>query len=218
MIISVIIALVISNLIFAASYIALKKKASGSLSQEIEERINKIESVIAQTKEKIENSKNLASKAQYESVLAKLEEGKQNLDKERESLKETEKKLDSVQKLVETKEMHHQEMKTSRDDDDNKLTELLESYENISQESIELEQKLAESMKSLDSIMSNITVDESQKAILQELSDTLTNAGTRMRDLLTEYNMVKERLDALKQQHVDLEDEYTRLVEQQLGE
>ena len=63
-----------------------------------------------------------------------------------------------------------------------------------------------------------IELTAEQQQVLEELSNTLTEAGSRMRDLLTDYAMVKERLDGLNGQHHDLEEEYTRLVEQQLGE
>jgi hypothetical protein len=38
-----------------------------------------------------------------------------------------------------------------------------------------------------------------------------------LRDLIIDYQGLNERLDNLKGQHADLENEYTKLVEQQLG-
>lgn len=218
MILSTIAAIILSSAIFYAAYFMLKKKTGGTLTQDIEQRAGAIKQVRERTSEILAAAANLGSKAHYENLVLKLEETKTNLQKERDNLKQVEAKLDNVQKTVEGKEAEHQEMKTTKEENEGKLAELLSQYETISAESIELEQQLAESMKSLDSIMESLPADDNQKAILQELSDTLTNSGSRMRDLLTEYNMVKERLDALSQQHSDLEEEYTRLVEQQLGE
>jgi predicted nuclease with TOPRIM domain len=73
-------------------------------------------------------------------------------------------------------------------------------------------------MKSLDAILSELNLTQDQRKHLSDLSETLTSAGGRLRELLTEYQTVKERLDMLTQQHADLEEEYTKLVEQQLGE
>jgi predicted nucleic acid-binding Zn-ribbon protein len=56
-----------------------------------------------------------------------------------------------------------------------------------------------------------------QKAVFQALSDTLSSASSRLRDLIIDYQGLNERLDNLKGQHADLENEYTKLVEQQLG-
>lgn len=218
MIIYLIIAIVISTAIYVAALIVLKKKTGGTILQDIEAKSVEINTIIAKTKESYQTASALGSKAQYENLVLKLEETKTNLAKEKENLKAIEAKLITVQKTVEEKESHHQTMKTTKEEDDNKLTDLLNNYDGISRESVELEQKLAESMKNLDSIMDAVPMSDTQKTMLQELSETLTNAGARMRDLLTEYNLVKERLDTLKLQHNDLEEEYTRLVEQQLGE
>lgn len=218
MLIYTLIGIIISLLLFGAAIVLLKKKAGGSIIQDIDTKSTEINKLISETKVLAEKSADLGSKAQHDGLIIKLEESRTNLAKEKENLKVIEAKLVTVQKTVEEKEALHQTMKTSKEEDENKLTDLLANYESISTESVELEQKLAESMKNLDSILEAIPLNDSQKAIMQELSETLTNAGSRMRDLLTEYNLVKERLDTLKLQHNDLEEEYTRLVEQQLGE
>jgi predicted nuclease with TOPRIM domain len=59
---------------------------------------------------------------------------------------------------------------------------------------------------------------QSQREMFLGLQSTVEEAGARLRDLLMEYQTVNERLNMLRQQHSDLEEEYTRLVEQQLGE
>ena len=54
--------------------------------------------------------------------------------------------------------------------------------------------------------------------IFEDLNRALSDGGALLRDLITEYQSVNERLDMLRIQHEDLEEEYTKLVEQQLGE
>ena len=78
--------------------------------------------------------------------------------------------------------------------------------------------KLDQIQKSLDNIMAELELTEDQRGLLDELSKALTSAGSNLRDLLMEYEAVKTRLENLRQQHLDLEEEYTKLVEQQLGE
>ncbi|RIL09567.1 MAG: hypothetical protein DCC75_06225 [Proteobacteria bacterium] len=73
-------------------------------------------------------------------------------------------------------------------------------------------------MKSLDTLTADLQLTPDQKGAFDDLSNGLTAASARLRDLLTEYNTLNERLVNLQQQHLDLEEEYTRLVEQQLGE
>jgi chromosome segregation ATPase len=141
-----------------------------------------------------------------------------DLENEKATLVTVEKKLASAQKEVEAKEFQQQEVKAAKEEDENKLAELLSNFKDLSSESIELEQKLAQSMKNLDKILSEINVTEDQRAVLNNLNDSLTSAGSLLRELITESEMVNERLKVLKEQHSDLEEEYTRLVEQQLGE
>ena len=80
-----------------------------------------------------------------------------------------------------------------------------------------LEQELAASLKELDALVVDVPMTPDQRTVFQELLNALTAAGSRLRDLITDYQAVQERLESLKLQHNDLEDEYTRLVEQQLG-
>ncbi len=161
---------------------------------------------------------NYVSKAQAEKVEEMLRKVNADLEKEKATLKEIENKLDVAQKQVGEKETAQQDIKSAKAEDETKLNDLLTRHQDLSNEAISLEQKLAQSMKNLDAIMDEVELTQDQKAILQELSNALTNAGSRLRDLISEYNGVNERLEALKQQHLDLEDEYTRLVEQQLGD
>jgi predicted nuclease with TOPRIM domain len=67
-------------------------------------------------------------------------------------------------------------------------------------------------------MLSELQLTLDQRAVLEELNNALISAGSRLRELLTEYSSVNQRIQALQQQLKDLEDEYTKLVEQQLGE
>lgn len=158
-----------------------------------------------------------ASKPQHESLMLQVEEAKAAVEEQKKTLKQVEETLDKAQKMVEEKETSQQDLKTMKEEDEKKLNDLLTNYEEMAQEAMSLEQKLAQSMKDLELLMSEIELTADQKSALEQLSESLLQAGGRLRDLITEYEAVKERLEALKQQHKDLEEEYTRLVEQQLG-
>jgi chromosome segregation ATPase len=197
---------------------SIKKILSRSSGQEIQEIGAKIEEVTGQLTQLGQSSENLASKAQLDTISKMLEDVKSELANENWRLKEIESKLDAAQKTVEGKEAQQQEIKSAREEDEVKVAELLANYEDISGESIALEQQLAQSLKNLDTMMNELILTGDQKALLMELSEALSNSGSRLRDLLTEYEKVHERLEALKMQHTELEEEYTKLVEQQLGE
>lgn len=169
-------------------------------------------------REQLQYVESYAPRSFFDQVQAQVEATRVDLTKETEGLKETESKLDKAQRDVEERETKHQEIKTAREEDEAKLAELIAQYDEKSGEAIALEHKLAASLKNLDVIMAEASTTPEVKAVFQDLSAALTSAGSQLRDLITEYNQLNERLQMLRSQHDDLEEEYTKLVEQQLGE
>ncbi|MEZ4754747.1 MAG: hypothetical protein R3A13_10650 [Bdellovibrionota bacterium] len=196
----------------------LKSSVAASVQAERNIIVTEAEGVVEKLKNLSAMHEGFASKKQLESLTSRIKEIQSTLESERTALKGIETKLGGAQKNVEEKEAIQQEIKSAKEEDEIKLAQLLESYESVSTESIELEQKLAASLKNLDAMAEEVGIDPKLKTLLTDLSDVLTNAGSRLRDLLTEYQSVNERIETLKAQHEDLEEEYTRLVEQQLGE
>jgi uncharacterized protein involved in exopolysaccharide biosynthesis len=82
---------------------------------------------------------------------------------------------------------------------------------------VALEHKLAQTLRSLDAMIAENPLNADQRALFQELTNALTNASAQLRDVIVDYQAVYERLDALRTQYADLEKEYTKLVDLQLG-
>lgn len=204
--------------LIVAGFFYFKRKLSAPQISLAEEEAKRSPELDKEIKIALEQGAGLISKGQIETALAELTKAQSALEGEKARLKEIESKLDTAQKTVEEKETHHQEVKTAKEDEESKLQELLNRYKDISGEAMGLEQRLASSMKNLDSLLSEVQLTAAQRGAFDELENTLSSAGERMRVLLTEYQTVNERLELLQQQHRDLEMEYTRLVEQQLGE
>ncbi len=209
-------ALSLSAIFFTFRFVT--SRTASSVGKEWDELVSRISASSDKLDNLLTYIDSYCSRGQYESISGKLSGLKSELEKERTTLKDLEGRLDSSQQQVEEKETHQQEIKSSKEEDEIKLDELLSSYSDISAESIALEQKLAQSMKNLDSIMKEVTLTEPQRKLLDDLNEALNEAGSNLRDLLMEYETVNERLNMLKEQHDDLEEEYTKLVEQQLGE
>lgn len=213
--------LIVSVICAACAYFAtvfLKKAISSGPDPEIGKQLEAINIETVALRDLLKFKDSYASKAQYQKIETLLQAANADFTKEKATLKEIESKLDNSQKLVSEKETQQQEIKSAKLEDENKLNELLTKHEELSNQAIALEQKLAQSMKNLDNLLNELELTQDQKAVLQDMSNSLTSAGARIRELLTEYNGVNERLQMLKQQHLDLEDEYTKLVEQQLGD
>jgi len=142
---------------------------------------------------------------------------KKSVSQEEKTLEELGELLQTAQQNIEQKEVAQQDLKMSGEAEVEKLDALLAVYEEVSTESIDLEQRLAQSMKNLESILNEVSLTEAQRGQLDDLSEAMNIAGTNLRNLILEYEAVNGRLTALKSQHEDLEGEYTRLVEEQLG-
>jgi chromosome segregation ATPase len=206
-----------SALIFGA-YQYLQRSTASAMVGQRQELDAQIAEVGADIEKLLVYKDSYASRLQYQQLAGTLSSLKADLENDREKLKGLESKLDEAQTTVELKESHQQEVKSSHEEDEEKLESLMDQYQAISDESIALEQDLAQSMKNLDALMADVNFSEEHKEILDALSEALSMAGETLRNLLTDYQSVNERLTLLREQHTDLEDEYTKLVEQQLGE
>ncbi len=196
----------------------IKRQLSSSVGSERDAVIAKVNTLDKELRELLTYADGYASKKQLAQLEASLAQSKADLDREKGNLKALEPKLEGAQKMVEEKETHQQELKSAKEEDELKMKELMDHFETISSESIGLEQALAQSMKNLDQLMAEVTLTADQRAVLQELSNSLSNAGSTLRELIVEYDTLNERLNMLTQQLMDLEEEYTKLVERQLGE
>lgn len=214
-------ALIVSLVCALALGIAYLKLGGGGSNAKIKEKFDaKVLSwreVQNSIKSEIEKSKNLISNKQIATVQTQIENLEASIAQERAQLTKVEATLSKSQQDVEQRENAHQNQKIAKDDEEEKISQLLERHEILSAESIELEHGLAEAMKNLDKLLAESDITDNQRSMLQELQAAMEEAGSRLRDLISEYEAVKSRVEMLKQQHLDLEEEYTRLVELQLG-
>lgn len=214
---SLVVAAISAGLLFGA-FAMLKRKASSSVGAESESYLARIREQIAEIQKLLSYAEGYASKGQFNHLASQREKAKHELESERNALKEVEPKLDQAQKAVEEKESQQQDIKSAKDEDELQLKNLLETFGVQSAESVSLEQELANSMKNLDAIIAERQLTDNQRAMLDELARTMSSTGSTLRDLLMDYETLHERLTNLQTQLNDLEEEYTKLVEKQLGE
>ena len=158
----------------------------------------------------------LISNEQLASIRRKAEEYRATVESQRKARVEIEQKLTSAHADVIAREAAHQEMKAEKRDDEVALQSVMSNYSDISTESVSLERRLAESLKTIDKMSAEISMTEDQRAVFEALSSALTNASAQLRDVIVAHQNVYERLEALRSQYTDLEAEYIKLVELQL--
>jgi chromosome segregation ATPase len=215
------ISFIILSIISAATIIGfiflIKSKTNSGIGQERKE----LKQTLAQLDEDLnvlgKQSNQLISKKQLEGIREKRAKLAEQVTEARALLIDLEAKLKSTQDSVKEKEEKQQALKAAKIEEENKLADVVASYEVLSGESVKLEKNLAESMRQLDSLENEVQMTDKQKDALHKLSAVLSGAGERMRELITEYEAVHQKVVELQKQYVDLEDEYKRLVEQQIS-
>lgn len=212
-----IVALVISTTITYGMLFYILRRLKVGTSAERDTLITEIQGLDQEIRAQLEVGDFLATRLQLENLNRQLEEFQATFAEERRALERIEAKLEVAQRDVEIKESEQQEIKSAKYENESVLANLLANYAEVSNESILLEQNLASSLKHLDAILNELEMSQEARTLLEALSEALSEAGSRLRDLITEYDGVKRRLDLMQQQHHDLEEEYTKLVEQQLG-
>jgi chromosome segregation ATPase len=213
----IVLSAIISLIAIGGSILAGKKLGAGATKEQIQGLISESAELQDRLTSSGASAEGRFSKPQLTSLVAQTEEFVQALEAQKQLIKDLEVRLEQAQKDVEAKEGAQQEMKSAKEEDENRLSEITAAYDTYSSQSVSLEHQLAASLKNLDTMIIEVPMTTDQKAVFQELSNTLTSASGRLRDLFIDYQAVHERLEGLKSQHKDLEEEYTKLVEQQLS-
>lgn len=136
---------------------------------------------------------------------------------ERETLRKIETTLEGAQKDVEQKELEQQELKISQKEDEQRSLDLQVQFNQINEESKQLELNLEDSLKDLSELVNELEEGSKLRVGLEELSRSVEDAASLLRELFLEYKAVNERVQMIANQQRELEEEYTRLVEQQLS-
>jgi chromosome segregation ATPase len=195
----------------------LGKRFSGEDSNEEIAQLRE-ESRILESKiiEVLSGEEEMVSKEQLASLQKKTVEYRTAIESQRKARIELEQKLTSAHADVIAREASHQEMKTEKQDNEVAFQSVMANYSDISTESVSLERRLADSLKTIDKMSTEIALTEDQRAVFDALSNALTTASAQLRDVIVAHQGVYERLDALRSQYADLEGEYIKLVELQL--
>jgi chromosome segregation ATPase len=213
----IVLSTIMSLIAIVGAAFAGKKLAGGATKEQIEALVAEAAELETRIGSAGASPDGRFSYAQLTRLIEQTEEFVQGLEAQKQLIKELEVRLEAAQKDVEAKEGAQQEMKSAREEDEKRLSEIMTAYETYSSQSVSLEHELAASLKNLDTMIVEVPMTADQKAVFQELSNALTSASARLRDLFVDYQAVQERLEGLKGQHADLEEEYTKLVEQQLS-
>lgn len=213
----IILSVILSTGALFLSIFAARKLSGGITKEAVLELRSQAEQLETDFTALLADEKPLISRAQLNALVSETADFQRGLASQRALMSELDGRLNETQKTVEGKEREQQEMKSAKEEDEEAVSDLMAKYDDYSTQAVALEHKLAESLKTLDAMIADTPMTPDQKAVFQELSQALSTASSRLRDLIVDYQGLNERLTNLKGQHADLESEYTKLVEQQLG-
>lgn len=194
-------------------------KRSGSSSSDedaakLREESQQLDSRLVETLSEVER---FASKAQVNYLQQQRSALRQALTEQQQSLAQLVSRVDQTRSDVQSRETAQQELRAMKQEDEEAISRTLASYNEFSAESLALEQKLAESLRTLDVMTSEIKMTTDQQAVFAELSNALTQASAQLRDVIIDHQNANDRLANLASRFADLENEYSKLVEQQLA-
>ena len=200
-----------------AAYLAGKR--AGALASDTESAALRDEAQTLETQliEVMSEQRKFASKGQIQSLISQAKTFTSSTQDQKAILSSLVERLDKARENVQQREAEQQEIRVMKEEDEKIIVQLTSNYAQFSNESVTLEHTLAESLKTLDAMSSEIKMTPDQQAVIQELSNALTSASAQLRDVIVDYQNAHERLESLRLQHRDLENEYTKLVEQQLA-
>lgn len=213
--------LLIPALLLSASLplvgLVMGKRLSGEESDEhvaqLREEARTLETKIIEI---LAGEQEMVSKEELSALRKRTVEYRAAVEAQRKARIELEQKLTSVHADVIARESAHQEMKAEKQEDEVNLQSVMANYSYISSESVSLERRLADSLRTIDKMSTEVAMTEDQRAVFDALSNALTNASAQLRDVIVAHQNVYERLEALRAQYTDLEAEYIKLVELQL--
>jgi DNA repair exonuclease SbcCD ATPase subunit len=163
------------------------------------------------------DSERLASKAQTEFLAQHCILLTAEIAEQQERFKTISEQVDRTRIDVEAREADQRNLRAMNEEDEAAINLTLNRYNEFSTESISLEQKLAESLRILDTMSTEVHMSPDQQAAFSELSNSLTQTSAQLRDVIIDYQGANERLKTISARFTDLENEYSRLVEQQLA-
>jgi hypothetical protein len=189
-------------------------KASDQEMMALREEARGLEDKLVET---LSDNNRVVSLKQLEDLHLQAQRFMESVEQQKAEVDSIAEKLDSTRSEVRRREEALQDLRSLKEQDEVAIAQSLAAYNDSSTESVGLEQKLAESLRSLDTMSGEIKMNADQQAVFQELSNSLTSASAQLRDVIIDYQNANERLANLNSRFVDLEREYSKLVEQQLA-
>ncbi len=207
--------LYVGGLVLLSRYFA-KNKPSGSseTAGDVESEIALVDGAMEQALSYVEDMLPLREAGERKAAIKDLEE---QLEKENAKLAELDKKVEALQADVEVEEASHNELKKGKDEATMLAEELRATKDSLEAEAGRLQEELAQSLQHLESLSGEIEMTAEQKAALSKIGAALDSARAQFSSVAEIHSQAQTRFFNLEHQYLELEKEFTKLVEKELS-
>jgi len=201
--------------------VLMARKVKTGSEEEVPRGLAKIQEEVQQVEEKLTSlvidPNEHVSRAQFEYASESLGRLQSAISAARSELKTVEADLDTTQTEVEEREIKIQSLKGSKEEEAKLLLQIGQEFQLLNQEAENLQTNLSDSLENIKKLEGELTLTQEQSDQLAEFQKLVTNTVSRLKELAVEGQEVERRLKVLSQQYRSLEEEYTKLVEQQFA-
>ncbi len=217
----IILSSVIGGLIFALALFFLDKflakKHTGEATDELKTIIPEIEQLDISLEAARAHLRVLEPISKLIEVKEKEKNINETLEIQQVIFKKLETKLKEMQVKVEDAESAHNSLKKEKEESVNLATELKDRNVKLEQDNNTLQSELSQSLGQLTLLSSEVKLTPDQEAGFKKLRASVTAANEQLKTLSGTYKRSSNRFTALFAQYSDLEKEFTKLVEKELG-
>lgn len=212
---------VVGAAIFWGSLILLNKQftrrdtsSSSKDIADVEEQISAIDSAIEQAFIYCDKMIPLADSKEREDQIVAL--GAQ-LAEAQEKLQKLDQQVEKLQATVEEEEAHHNELKKGKEEAALLAHEIREHSQALESECAQLEQQLQNSQAQLTALSTEIKLTNEQTIAMNKINAALEKSHSQLQSLIEIHTLARNRFLNLETQYVELEKEFTKLVEKELS-
>ncbi len=150
-------------------------------------------------------------------VEAQILEKQKELEIENTKLKKLEGDLGVSQGKVDAQEGKHNDLKKGKEDAQQAAVEMKSLYESVLAETKQLESQLNIAKTELEAIEAQPGLTADQKSAIRGIDASLKKLQQQLKDMNEVYEQASQRFFNLHTQHSELEKEYRKLVDKELG-
>ena len=209
--------IVFSGAVFAFRMLLLRRQTDGASAAEMRDVETKCAEIGNKIDQAVKQLQKMASLDDYLHGESRISELREELAAERQKLEKLDKQVEKMQTSVEAEEAAHNALKKGKDEAVALAADVRTNKERLGTEVHKLEEDLETSLAELNALSSEVGLTVEQQQALDKIGQTLDQSRKQLRSLSDTYNQASTRFTNLEAQFVELEKEYTKLVEKELS-